>query len=439
MSQEARGEAKRLRRLKRKLDGSQGKKTNPINATGLTIVGGGALAAIAIGLGVNAFAPGSPNASNEEDSPAPIDSSQSPTPSSSPESSSVPEEPLTNTFKISITASPSASPSYSPSPSMSPTPTGVAQGSYYAEGRYGAGYYSTAYDVAFSSPMFQAGSGSYYGTSGYDAAIDSPNGYYSSSGWSGSGFYASGYFDYSANFAGLWDGSGISYPYGTGAYYGISGFSSAEFELQGSYYASGIAGSGYYASLFTGRYYRVTDSGNAWTEMIVEVGVGTYYGISGTSQPIEAPSGSYYITGFSGAGYYSTGYYACGYGYVTGASEYNFYFGSIGRQTFYGLSPDSTPFAGPEGIYKSDGFKGAGYYEPRDLYDSEWRFGSGTYYGTNGYGSPIAPPTGMQWYYTGWGGVGFYSTGQIGTYWYEGIGTGDYYGTSGTASPLTPA
>ena len=299
-----------------------------------------------------------------------------------------------------------------------------------------------------------AGSGSYYGVSGYDLAINSPSGYFAQSGWNGSGFYASGYYDFSGNtgsydssgsygsffgsYAGSWDGSGVTFPYGMGAYYGASGFSSAEYELQGSYYASGIAGPGYYAALFTGGYGRITDSGNSYMSMTVEVGVGTYYGISGTSQPIAAPSGTYYITGFSGAGYYSTGYYACGYGYVTGASEFNLYYGSIGRQTYYGLSPDSIPFAGPEGVYKRDGFSGTGYYEPADTFDSEYRFGSGSYYGASGYGSPISPPTGMQWYYSGWGGTGFYSTGQVGTYWWEGIGTGDYFGTSGNSSAIQP-
>ncbi len=430
MSQEARNEAKRLRRLKRKQNSDNGAASNSFGATGITVVGGGTLAAIAIALGVNALSPGSPNASNEDESPAPADSSQSP--SSSVDQSIEPSpEPTTGSssaLKISITASPSATPS--------PSTTSGIQGSYFAEGRYGAGYYSTAYDVAFSSPMFQAGSGFYYGPSGYSQAIESPQGYFSQSGWNGSGFYSTGYFDYSANYAGSWDGSGITYPYGTGAYYGSSGFSDATHEIRGSYYASGIAGAGHYASLFTGNYGRY--SLGEYTTVEVEVGIGTYYGLSGISEPVEAPSGSYYITGFAGGGYYSNGYYACGYGYVTGATEYSAYYGAVGRQTFYGLNANSTPIAGPEGVYKRDGFSGTGYYEPFDLFDSEWRFGTGSYYGLSGYETPIAPPTGMQWYYTGWVGSGFYSTGQMGSYWHEGIGTGAYYGPRGTDSPLTP-
>ena len=443
MTEQARSEAKRLRRLKRKQE--SGKTISK------TVVGGGALAAISIAFGLNALTPSGQNDSNEDASTAPIDTSQSPTPSASP--STQPEISINSdtgnsgASKISVTTSPSASPIVTPStsPIVTPQPSpsssqlpAIQLGSYYDAGRYGSGYYSTAYDVAFSSPMFQAGSGSYYGTSGYDAAIDSPNGYYSQSGSNGSGFYETGYFDYSANYAGSWDGSGITFPYGSGAYYGASGYSDPIYELRGSYYASGIAGSGYYASSFTGGYYQVTDYGNSWNQVLLNVGIGTYYGISGTSAPIAAPSGSYYATGFNGAGYYSTGYFACGYGYVTGASEYNIYYGNIGRQTYYGLMRTSAPVAGPEGIYRNDGFRGSGYYEPTDPYENQYRFGTGSYYGTSGYGTPVAPPTG-QWFYTGWGGSGFYSTGQSGTYWFEGIGTGAYYGSSGNSTALEPA
>ena len=48
MSQQARSEAKRLRRLKRKQDAGNGTVSKSISATGLTVVGGGTLAAIAI-------------------------------------------------------------------------------------------------------------------------------------------------------------------------------------------------------------------------------------------------------------------------------------------------------------------------------------------------------------------------------------------------------
>ena len=554
MSQQGRNEAKRLRRLKRKGGSENFTSSNLVDPNRIAVFGGGTLAFLAIALGLNSLPPDGQSTLNQEMPIEPIDKSQSPTPSSSPTAIATPDffsdtvSGVSGAFKISITASPSASPSASlsatpsPSPSASQSP-GIQQGSYLAEGRYGAGYYSTAYDVALSSPMFQAGSGSFYGASGYDEAIDSPHGYYSQGGWKGSGFYERGYFDYSALFAGTWDGSGITYPYGSGACYGISGFSSAEYEPQGSYflsgyfgsghytqvffdysqgdhsqgvavgtgsyygvsglssvqntprgylsgtgnygsgyyeagylnfsgntgstvywngqsvgtgayygvsgysdpiygvrgsyYASGIAGSGYYSSLFTGGYYQVTNF-NSWNQVFLNVGVGTYYGISGTSAPIAAPTGSYYATGFNGAGYYSTGYYDCGYGYVTGASEYRYYFGNIGRQTYYGLSRTSTPVAGPEGIFRRDGFQGSGYYEPTDQYESEYRFGTGSYYGVSGYAAPLAPPI-IPWYSTGWTGPGYYSTGTVtGTYYWQRNGTGTFYGTSGNGIPLAP-
>lgn len=477
MSQQARGEAKRLRRLKRKQDAGNGSVSNSISATSITVVGGGTLAAIAIALGVNALSPGGQNASGEDVVAAPTDSSQSPKPTASktPDIFSYPTPGVSGSFKISITPSPSASPSGSQA-----VPSAV-QGSYFAEGRYGAGYYSTAYDVAFSSPMFQAGSGFYYGESGYSEAIESPNGHYSQGGWKGSGFYESGYFDlsgqtgptgrielagyydlsgntgsydpsgyfdlsgsygsYFGNYGGSWDGSGITFQYGTGAYYGVSGFSSAEHELRGSYYASGIAGAGYYANLFTGGYSRF--SSDQWTFVDVEVGIGTYYGISGISAPISEPSGSYYISGFSGAGYYSTGYYACGYGYVSGATESNVYYGLIGRQTYYGFSPNSTPVAGPEGLYQRDGFGGSGYYEPIDSNYYEGNYGKGSFYGASGYGSPIAPPPGG-YYISGFAGAGWYASSSCQEYYnygtgsyciYELVGEGTYYGVSGNSTP----
>jgi hypothetical protein len=95
---------------------------------------------------------------------------------------------------------------------------------------------------------------------------------------------------------------------------------------------------------------------------------------------------------------------------------------------------------GAYGIYKYNGFAGTGFYEPdpNDVWDGSWRFGTGSYYGISGYGTPIAPPTGMQWYTTGWGGAGYYSTGLPGDYWWNSSGTGVYYGSSGNSPGLDP-
>jgi len=560
MSQQARSEAKRLRRLKRKQDAGNGTVSNSISTTSLTVVGGGTLAAIAIALGVNALSPGGQNASSEDVVPVPTDASQSPSGSASslPEPTPTPTSTVIGSFTISITPSPS--PSSSASPSASPAIPGVIQGSYFAQGRYGAGYYSTAYDVAFSSPMFQAGSGYYYGTSGYAAAKESPHGYYSQGGWSGSGFYESGYFDLSGNTGyydlsgsfvfsmGSWDGSGITHQYGAGAYYGVLGFSSAEYQPNGSYFSSGHFGSGYYGNLYfdysqgnqgfaagtgsyygisgltqpknspsgylsdtgnygsgyyesgyydfsgniggtgftnywngqplgTGAYYgvsgysdpifgvrgnyyasgfagagnyassltynylRVTGNWDTYLYTTAVMGDGTYYGPSGESASIPAPSGSFYTLGEFGSGYYSNGYYSCGYVQTqpTGVSEWNYYIGKVGRRIYYGFSANSTPLYGFYGIYKYDGYAGSGYYEPdpTNEWDGSYVFGTGSYYGASGYGSPIAPPSG-QWFYSGWGGSGFYSTGQMGSYWWEGIGTGAYYGSSGNSPSVDP-
>ena len=558
MSQQARSEAKRLRRLKRKQDAGNGTVSKSISATGLTVVGGGTLAAIAIALGVNALSPGGQSDSNGDSAIAPIDSSQSPTPSVSaetdPSEDSVSED--SSSIKISATASPSSSPSASASPSTSPSPSqspGIQQGVYYDAGRYGSGHYSTAYNVAFSSPMFMAGSGSYYGLSGYDSAINSPSGYYSRGGWSGSGFYESGYFDLSGNTGyydlsgsfiysmGSWDGSGITHQYGAGAYYGVSGFSDAQYQPNGSYfstghfgsgyytsfyfdyspgnnsvasgsgsyygisgltepidspsgyrsitgyyglgyyesgyydigytgstnhwngqpqgtgayygisgysdpiyapngsyYASGFAGAGHYASSISYEYYRVSGNWVSYNLTTAVMGDGTYYGASGTSEPIPGLSGSYYSLGVFGAGYYSTGYYSCGFmqSQPTGATEWNYYASQIGRQTYYGFSPNASPINGPEGTPKNDGFAGTGYYEPGSIYDSPWMYGTGTYYGTNGYGSPVAPPPGS-WYSSGNYGSGYYAESGYDPNW-GGIGTGTYYGVSGNSPPLEP-
>ena len=437
------------------------------------IVGGGIIAAIAIGFGVNAISPGDPNASKQDEPTTPIDSSKSPSPSVTEDATSVPTTGVTKTLKISVTASPS-----SVTASPSPSPVNVLHGSYFPEGRYGAGYYSTAYDVSFSSPMFQAGSGFYYGTSGYDSAVEAPHGYFSQSGWNGSGFYESGYYDLSGNYdfsgltgfsgnwngftgywdpsegsgyydfsgnwnglSGSWDGTGITIPYGSGAYYGVSGHSDPTYTVRGSYFASGFAGPGNYATSLSYNYYAVSDYGNSWLYTTAFMGDGTYYGISGVGTGIPAPSGNFYSLGEFGSGYYSTGYYSCGYfqSHPTGASEWNYYFGKIGRRIYYGFSANAQVLYGFYGIYKNDGYAGSGYYEPdpNNDWDNQYIFGYGSYYGSSGYGSPISPPTG-QWYYSGWGGSGFYSTGQMGSYWWEGIGTGAYYGSSGNSPAVDP-
>jgi len=326
--------------------------------------------------------------------------------------------------------------------------------------------------VAFSSPMFQAGSGFYYGTSGHDAAIESPHGYYSQSGWNGSGFYESGYYDMSGYYDlsgvtgftgywnpsegngyydfsgnwnslnGSWDGSGMTMPYGSGAYYGISGHSDPMYRVQGSYYASGFAGPGNYATSLTYNYGSYSDFGNSYAYVTAVIGDGTYYGSSGTGAGIPAPSGSFYMLGEFGSGYYSNGYFSCGYiqTHPTGASEWNYYYGKVGRRIYYGFNANSTPLFGAYGIYKYNGFAGTGFYEPdpNDVWDGAYRFGTGSYYGISGYGSPLAPPTGMQWYSSGWGGTGYYSTGVPGDYWWNSQGTGAYYGSSGNSPGIDP-
>ena len=60
--------------------------------------------------------------------------------------------------------------------------------------------------------------------------------------------------------------------------------------------------------------------------------------------------------------------------------------------------------------------------------------GAGTYYGTNGLGTPQAGPSGS-YYMMGWTGGGYYATG-LGSYGMTGSGT--YYGLSGYSSPVNP-
>jgi hypothetical protein len=113
-----------------------------------------------------------------------------------------------------------------------------------------------------------------------------------------------------------------------------------------------------------------------------------------------------------------------------------------GAGSYYGTNGFGTAQAGPQGIYYSSGWTGAGYYASSS-YNGMYYRGAGSYYGSNGYGTAQAAPQGS-YYSTGYALAGYYSTGnnawiQINGGVYNSVyaGGGIYYGVSGYGSPYT--
>jgi len=283
------------------------------------------------------------------------------------------------------------------------------------------------------------GGGSYYGVSGYSVPQAPPSGSYYSSGYAGSGYYASSSYSMSGGFMGM--GTYV----GGGSYYGVSGYSVPQAPPSGSYYSSGWTGAGYYATSACPPGY--FDSMMNYCYGTYQGG-GTYYGSSGYGAPQEAPSGSYYVEGYAGSGYYATGYN--NYIYYESNQPSQPY---VGAGTYFGAEGyDPAYESGPLGSFFWTGYAGSGYYASGYFFQltvnaspAAGYIGSGTYYGVSGEVT-LADPTSGRFYLTGEQGMGYYASGSDpnglagnGQYIYGATGVGAYYGLSGTDSPLTPA
>jgi hypothetical protein len=287
-------------------------------------------------------------------------------------------------------------------------------------GFYSAGYYEIGnFENETTGQYYANGVGTYYGINGFSTPLigPEPSGSYYATGFAGAGYYATS--SYSGGYMGI-PGMGGTY-IGAGTYYGSHGYSNPQFPPSGSYYASGFAGAGYYANQISFNYYRIIGNWNSYFYETAVLGDGTYYGSSGTSSPVSGLSGSYYSRGFAGSGYYSTGYWSCGYTQPTGMTEWNYYYGPIGNGTFYGFSPNATPIIGPSGFYYPDGFGGAGFYAiaSGSYYYGPYGYGQGTYFGTSGYSAGILAPPGS-YYTSGYAGTGYYAASNCTGYYYYG-------------------
>ena len=181
-----------------------------------------------------------------------------------------------------------------------------------------------------------------------------------------------------------------SYCYGTqggGTYYGLSGFSPPQAAPSGSFYSAGYAGSGFYATGYNNYIYYTSNQPSQPT-----VGAGTYFGATGYDPAYSSgPPGSFFWTGYAGSGYYASGYF------MQLVVEANPAAGYIGSGTYYGVSGETTLADLTSGRFYLTGEQGRGYYasgsNPNGLASNgQYIYGAtgvGAYYGLSGTDSPI--------------------------------------------------
>jgi hypothetical protein len=127
-------------------------------------------------------------------------------------------------------------------------------------------------------------------------------------------------------------------------------------------------------------------------------------------------------------------------------------YGSRGAGSYYGTNGFGTPQAAPQGSYFSTGYALAGYYSTGNYayiqinggtYISV-NAGGGVYYGTNGYGTPYSQGPLGSYAVFGYAGSGYYAANyytqvhinNVLSYGY--VGGGTYYGVSGEVTRAAP-